>query len=116
MKLFILIITLIPLTLYAQLEPIYSSDSPQKMRGEVFKAYADHPSEDLRETTIVVNRSLYRITYEDRDIPEKYKKAVKTFFKRRYNGFTRTGKYELNVKKRDDDIFIEGKRINPNGL
>ena len=109
MKAILYILILLPALALAQ-------ERPQKLRGEVFKAYANNPSEDLREATIVVNRSLYRITFEDRDISDKYKKAVKTFFKSRYNGFTKTGKYELKVKKRGDDIFIEDKRIDPDGL
>ena len=90
-----------------------SQETPQKMSGEVFKAYADHPTEDLRESNIVVYRSLYRISFEDTDIPERYKKAVQEFFKRSYNGFSRTGKFELKVKKIENDIYIENRRMTP---
>ena len=90
-----------------------SQETPQKMSGEVFKAYADHPTEDLRESTIIVHRSLYRITFEDTDIPERYKKAVQEFFKRGFNGFSGTGKFELKVKKRDNDIYIEDHKMTP---
>ena len=51
-----------------------SQETPQKMSGEVFKAYANHPTEDLRKSTIVVCHSLYRITFKHTDIPEQYKK------------------------------------------
>ena len=90
-----------------------SQETSQKMSGEVFKAYADHPTEDLRESTIVVHRSLYRITFEDTDIPERYKKAVQEFLKRAYNGFNRTGRFELKVKKRGDEIYIEDHKMAP---
>ena len=40
-------------------------------------------------------------------------KSGSIFFKRRYNGFSKTGKFELKVKKRDDGIYIEDRKMIP---
>ena len=106
MKQILLLFILVPLLGISQI-------STQKMQGEVFKAYGDFPMEDLRESSIVVHRSLYRITFEDPEIPKRYKKAVEDYFRYDYNGKRSTGKFELKVKKRQDEIYIEGKKMTP---
>jgi len=68
MKQILLLFILVPLLGISQI-------STQKMHGEVFKAYGDYPMEDLRESTIVVHRSLYRITFDDPEVLKTYKNA-----------------------------------------
>ncbi|MGO2294324.1 MAG: hypothetical protein ACTH5N_02615 [Psychroflexus halocasei] len=57
---------------------------PQQTRGEVYKAYSNKPSQDLRETTIEVKRTMYGLRFKDKDIPELDKNAVTIYFKKRF--------------------------------
>jgi hypothetical protein len=89
-----------------------AQETPQQLRGEVFRAYNSNPSQDTRETTIEVTRTLYRFTYRDQEIDKEYKDAVELFFKRSFsNEYDRFGKYKLKLEKRQGYIWVEGRRI-----
>lgn len=86
--------------------------SPNKTRGEVFRAYNNHPGQDTRETTIEVYRSLYGLRFKDESIPEVYKKAVETFFKESFkNKYDKMGKHVLKVERKRGYLFIEGRKV-----
>lgn len=70
---------------------------PQQTRGEVYKAYSNKPSQDLRETTIEVKRTMYGLRFKDRDTPELYKNAVAIYFKKRFRAKENFGVYHLKI-------------------
>ncbi|MGX1024659.1 hypothetical protein [Psychroflexus sp. MBR-150] len=86
--------------------------SPKQTRGEVFRAYNDNPSQDTRETTLEVKRSLYGYQFKDDAIPNVYKKAVEKFFDESFRTkYDRMGKYTLKLERRDGYLFIEDRKV-----
>lgn len=89
-----------------------AAQSPNQFKGEVFRSFNNNPSQDTRETTLEVTRSLYGLRFKDEFIPEVYKKAVETFFKKSFRAkYDRMGKYTLKLERKGGFLFIEGRRI-----
>lgn len=81
-------------------------------QGKVFKSTPTSPTESVKLTGVIeVNKTMYGVTFKDSTISSKYKNAVKTFFKKRLNGYTDLKKYRLQVKKRTDGLYIENTKI-----
>lgn len=100
-----ILLLLIPLLSIAQL-------APNKTRGEVFRAYNNNPSQDTRETTLEVTRTLYGLRFKDESIPEVYKKAIERFFKENFrNKYRGTGTFTLNLERKRGYLYIENRRI-----
>lgn len=85
--------------------------SPKQTRGETFRTYNSNPSEDVRETTVEVSKSLYGLTFQDRDIDRQYKKAIEQFFKESFRGYDRPGNYNLKLEKKQGYLWVEDRRI-----
>lgn len=82
--------------------------SPQQTRGEVYKAYASKPSENLRENTLEVKKTMYGLRFKDRDLPELYKNAIAIYFKKRFKAKENFGFYRLKIANREGYIWVEG--------
>ncbi|MXV38545.1 hypothetical protein GO491_07630 [Flavobacteriaceae bacterium Ap0902] len=81
-------------------------------KGKVFSSTPKTPTEQTeRNGVIVVTKNMYGLTFEDNAIPEAYKKAVKTFFKQRLNGYTDLKRYRLNIAKKYGYIYVEDKKM-----
>lgn len=109
MKHLLYIAFLLPLIGFSQ---SYFSNSRNK--GEVFKRFADNPSEDINKTGLIVVTLKHPLVFEDDQIPKAYKKMVERFFNQVfYNEYKKQGtKYRLKVEKREfGNIYIEGIKV-----
>lgn len=86
---------------------------PKQVRGEVYKAYASKPSQDLRATTLEVKKTMYGLKFKDVAIPTLYKNAVATYFKERLNVKKSPGTYRLKIENRQGYIWVEGIKTLP---
>ncbi|MCT4698470.1 hypothetical protein [Tenacibaculum haliotis] len=101
MKHLLLILLFIPFLSVAQIH-----------QGNVFKSVPTSPTESVKLTGVIeVSKTMYGVTFKDTRIAKQYKNAVKTFFKKRLNGYTDLKKYRLQVKKRTDGLYIENIKI-----
>ncbi|WP_233898202.1 hypothetical protein [Tenacibaculum piscium] len=84
----------------------------QIRQGEIFKSFPTNPTENINLIGIIeVTKTMYGVTFEDPTISEKYKNAVKIFFKKRLYNYTDLKKYRLNIKKHNDILYIENTEI-----
>jgi len=91
---------------------IVGQTRPNKTRGEVFRSYNINPSQDIRETTITVTRSLYGLQFKDESIPKYYKKAVEKFFKNSFkNKYDKMGQHTLKLERKWGYLFIEDRKV-----
>ena len=94
-----------PLFLQAQINPARS-------KGEVFKHRPERPYENTDYSgLVVVNKTMYGLTFEDKQLPSDVKRRIEIFFKRRLNGYTEQKKYHLQVYKKSGKWYIENTEI-----
>ncbi len=84
---------------------------PKQVRGEVYKAYASKPSQDLRTTTLEVKKTMYGLRFKDVAIPTLYKNAVASYFKKRLKSKKSSSTYRLKIENRQGFIWVEGIKI-----
>ena len=103
MKVFILLF--LSVSLSAQLYPI-------KNKGEVFNFKPSKPLENVNYSgLIVVKRSMYGLTFEDKKLSDDTKNRIEKFFKKQYKGYTDFKVYQLKIYRKNVDWFIENHKL-----
>lgn len=76
-------------------------------KTSIYKSVPTYPYEDInRSGTVVVVKSMYGVRFENNQVSEETKKAVKSFFKLRLNEYSKLKKYRLKVERLKDGIYI----------
>ena len=97
----ILILVLFSISLSAQ---IY----PSRNKGEVLKSKADRPMENIDKSgLIVVTKSMYGLTFEDKKLSEETKQRIEKFFRQQNKGYTNNQTYQLKIRRFKNDWYIE---------
>ncbi|WP_154656886.1 hypothetical protein [Epilithonimonas tenax] len=85
---------------------------PKKAKGEVFNSKPTKPLENVNYSgLVVVKRSMYGLTFEDKNLSADVKNRIEKFFKKQYKGYTDFKIYSLNIYRKNSDWFIENHKI-----
>ena len=82
-----------------------------KDKERLFRSVSTFPNENLKTGEIVVNKSMYGLTFENKYLSEETKKTVKRFFKQSLNGYSTLKKYRLKIERRIDGIYIDNIKL-----
>lgn len=100
-----LLLLFLSVSLSAQLYPI-------KSKGQVFNSKPSKPLENVNYSgVIVVKRSMYGLTFEDKNLPDDVKNRIEKFFKKQYKGYTDFKVYQLNIYRKNSDWFIDNHKL-----
>ncbi|CAA0159087.1 conserved hypothetical protein [Tenacibaculum maritimum] len=83
-----------------------------KDNERVFRSVSYVPYQNLNIGQIVVNKSIYGLTFENQNLTKETKKTVKRFFKQSLNGYSDLKMYHLKIERRANNIYIDNIKIN----
>lgn len=97
----LLLFILFPIVAFGQI-------NAARAKGEVFKHRPEQPYENIDKSgLVVVNKTMYGLTFKDNTIEDKYKNLVKRFFKQGFKGYSDLKTYALKIEKRQGDYYVE---------
>ncbi|MGG7468695.1 hypothetical protein [Chryseobacterium arthrosphaerae] len=83
-----------------------------RTKGEVFKHRPEKPYENTDYSgLIVVNKTMYGLVFEDRQLSGDVKLRIETFFKRRLNGYTELKTYQIQIYKKRGKWYVDNTEI-----
>lgn len=103
-KLILFVMFLVSFTAFSQVDLTRDKE-------RLFRSFSTYPNEGLKTAEVVVIKSMYGLTFENKYLSENTKKTVKRFFKQSLNKYSSLKKYRLKLEKRIDGMYIDGVKI-----
>ncbi|RKE81995.1 hypothetical protein [Chryseobacterium sp. AG363] len=86
--------------------------SPARGKGEVFKHRPEIPYENTNYSgLVVVERSMYGLNFQDKQLSSEVKNRIDKFFKRHLNGYTELKTYQIRIQKKRGKWYVDNIEI-----
>ncbi|PTT24194.1 hypothetical protein DBR28_18520 [Chryseobacterium sp. HMWF028] len=86
--------------------------NPARSKGEVFKHRPEKPYENPDYSgLIVVERSMYGLNFQDKQLSPDVKTRIEKFFKRHLNGYTELKTYQIRIQKKRGKWYVDNIEI-----
>jgi len=86
--------------------------NPARSKGEVFKHRPERPYENTDYSgLVVVERSMYGLNFQDKQLSSDVKQRIEKFFKRHLNGYTELKTYQIRIQKKRSKWYVDNIEI-----
>lgn len=86
--------------------------SPARGKGEVFKHRPERPYDNINYSgLVIVERSMYGLKFQDKQLSSEVKNRIEKFFKRHLNGYTELKTYQIRIQKKHGKWYVDNIEI-----